>query len=805
MRIKEITIRGFRGFNKEQTISLDSNLTFVYGLNGSGKSSLVEALEWLFFGEISRRLRSSCKSEYMTSYLRNIHYSEEQSPFVEVLIVLNGEERRIRKELIGVSGYKFYIDGVEAEDLTSLNISFENSSKPILSQGEIKRFVDTEPKDRWEEVSSILGIEIFGIFRADLLSLRNSIENDEIYIRAKNQQNSVITYFIDKNLFPNFLSTIRLEPFIYTNVIASLIKEINNLFSSNISNLFEAKTLVETKGHEILRDVRKPKGLEFLDVPEIKLFEKDISNLSDGLKNINNSFSKVAVKSIDRDYLKFLHIGLSLIKGISCPFCEEETLTEAKKTELIQRLHQNKKELEMIEQLEVNLNTFSNIKEGIVRKIEGSLPNAGKLKLSYEELLKLDFYREETGKIAVILETELEKVKELIQKTKLELDGIEEGFRKYLHGKEIYDRKIVEKQTSIVENSLEKLLTFLTSLIDSLKKVKESIISKSRDLSPEEKSRYELYTRLIELIEKIHFLKIVGIYNNHISVLRNLITQLEQFEKSKAGNLLAKLSSDIQKYYNKLNPNEPIQFKEIAPTTGKLRQAKLKAEAFGKEINPVTSFSEAHMNSLGLSLYFPQRVDYNPEWEFIMLDDPIPSMDDAHSNQLIDILREHANNKQIIVLSHSSKFCEDFEIHFGKENLLRYEFTQGDENGPKIALEEGPIRILLDFAQKYSRGNKEERKTAGNNLRRAVEKLLAEYLIGKGQDRNSVYRLRKDELFKRAKNAGLVENDLRDLESILSFADPASHGHDPKDIETGDLEWGIQKIKDLSQKLLNFN
>jgi len=66
MRPKEITICGFRGFNKKQTISLDNNVVLIYGLNGSGKSSLVEALEWLFWEDISRRERSSCKSEYMT-------------------------------------------------------------------------------------------------------------------------------------------------------------------------------------------------------------------------------------------------------------------------------------------------------------------------------------------------------------------------------------------------------------------------------------------------------------------------------------------------------------------------------------------------------------------------------------------------------------------------------------------------------------------------------------------------------------------------------------------------------------------
>jgi chromosome segregation ATPase len=64
MRLKEITVSGFRGFSDCQIINLDNSVVLIYGLNGSGKSSLVEAIEWLFFDEISRKRRSQCKSEY---------------------------------------------------------------------------------------------------------------------------------------------------------------------------------------------------------------------------------------------------------------------------------------------------------------------------------------------------------------------------------------------------------------------------------------------------------------------------------------------------------------------------------------------------------------------------------------------------------------------------------------------------------------------------------------------------------------------------------------------------------------------
>ena len=85
MRLKEVTISGFRGFKDKQTLKLEKNVILIKGLNGTGKSSFVEALEWLFFDEISRKKRSPCKSDYVGEFLRNIHCQKSRETFVEVL------------------------------------------------------------------------------------------------------------------------------------------------------------------------------------------------------------------------------------------------------------------------------------------------------------------------------------------------------------------------------------------------------------------------------------------------------------------------------------------------------------------------------------------------------------------------------------------------------------------------------------------------------------------------------------------------------------------------------------------------
>ena len=59
MKIETITIRGFRGFNQEQTIKVGPNLTLIYGQNSYGKTSITEAVEWLLYGKVTS-LREPC-------------------------------------------------------------------------------------------------------------------------------------------------------------------------------------------------------------------------------------------------------------------------------------------------------------------------------------------------------------------------------------------------------------------------------------------------------------------------------------------------------------------------------------------------------------------------------------------------------------------------------------------------------------------------------------------------------------------------------------------------------------------------
>jgi len=61
--LQKLSVKGFRGFSEEECFDLSKNYTFIFGLNGTGKSSFCEALEYSLTGKVneasSKRFDSS--------------------------------------------------------------------------------------------------------------------------------------------------------------------------------------------------------------------------------------------------------------------------------------------------------------------------------------------------------------------------------------------------------------------------------------------------------------------------------------------------------------------------------------------------------------------------------------------------------------------------------------------------------------------------------------------------------------------------------------------------------------------------
>lgn len=57
MRLKNLTIKGFKSFADETVIHFNESVTGIVGSNGSGKSNIVDAIRWVLGEQKGRELR----------------------------------------------------------------------------------------------------------------------------------------------------------------------------------------------------------------------------------------------------------------------------------------------------------------------------------------------------------------------------------------------------------------------------------------------------------------------------------------------------------------------------------------------------------------------------------------------------------------------------------------------------------------------------------------------------------------------------------------------------------------------------
>lgn len=89
VRLKHLTLGPFRGFRTPEPFNLEKNVILFYGPNGSGKTSLCEALEYALLGDVEE---AGIKRIAARTYLMNVHARRFEEP---ALRAINHQAREI--------------------------------------------------------------------------------------------------------------------------------------------------------------------------------------------------------------------------------------------------------------------------------------------------------------------------------------------------------------------------------------------------------------------------------------------------------------------------------------------------------------------------------------------------------------------------------------------------------------------------------------------------------------------------------------------------------------------------------------
>jgi len=164
------------------------------------------------------------------------------------------------------------------------------------------------------------------------------------------------------------------------------------------------------------------------------------------------------------------------------------------------------------------------------------------------------------------------------------------------------------------------------------------------------------------------------------------------------------------------------------------RWLEILATSYGEEMSGPACLSESHLNAVGISVYLGQILGTKSPLQFIVIDDPVQSMDENHSTRFGEVVKEILQEGyQIILLSHQNDIINMLRNRFqDAPDFSDFEIASYDKSGPKVQERIPAFHNYLEQAKKFRAGDATCRAASFNFLRKATERLSKDvYMKGK--------------------------------------------------------------------------
>lgn len=680
IKIKQLHISGLRGIQEQFALDLGEKSILLYGDNGTGKSSISDALEWYYTDAVSHL---GSQEIDLKDALRNAYLSAEKESSIKI---------NYSKPAINAERKLYYKKGKLVTEFSNETTDFaeylERSRKEnlLLRYQFLRDFVDQTKSDKLKNLSDIIGFSEVTKAKEVLKKSFNFVKAEIKNQNFENQINTQKTTLIEKigaafsqeaNLFEKISETI--APLSLGFTVASM-ADIDNV-------LAKLKTPASSKFINELR---------FLETCQASLtnLQKEVDFIDTEYTKYHAEFNKIAgdVESIMQTYLaELLKVGNDVIvkkihKDESCPLClQPKNLTDLQ-AEIKVRLQE--------------------IGESAKKKAAFDSSKTSMVAITAERIKRLDalatdlLYKDPVNaKISTAVAGLKAKI-ELYQKAALE---------KVTSGNKISDASSLKLQATDFLGNVDiaaRITKIKTAIASDNTTVLYANISAAKDAFLKIKN----FEKDREKLEK---------QKNSMEIIFN-----EFVKKQKEGlqNFIDTFSGTINEFYQYMNPGE--LFEEIRIVTigeeDELNGITIEYKYKGEWVSPPQKyFSESHLNCFGISFFLASVVAFNKENKFLILDDIISSFDTNHRKKFADLLFGKFADYQIVLLTHEEQWFQYVRQIAKKKGWLINEIKWTETKGTHLNESPDDLKEMIEI--NLANGNV---TFLGNPIRRYLEHIL---------------------------------------------------------------------------------
>lgn len=724
MKLRRLTVVGFRGFNDERSIEFHEKITVIAAPNSHGKTSISEAMEFLLYGATSKVERADSKEEYKDSY-RNRHFPADKPAYIEAILGSAGDvEMKLRIEIDANGALRRFVDGKPVANWP-FQAALASAARPFVLQHALKYLLLVPPSDRFQGFARLIGLnELDATFQALISLCTKPIasllpEAQQILSELESIENRV-------------------------KAVPEL-KKVTASLKRGAEEIADTYSLIEGRIDAILGTKTKPKEqlaklIEARATAAKKVYSGDVAipaytdQESQQLARVRDTLATEIDAAFLKDYgqlcvrvvtarlqrqATLLKLGVDLIKDTpeSCPLCTQP-LNDDLRRSISERHDSAKAEIEK-----------GDAREDSLTRVKSSLADVRK---ALAEHVKLSSHRvsdlissmlpENASKVCELMGGASTASAEIVRGAAKNADGLLQRLRTAA----VEAEKAVDACESRIKERGESLTDAeaLANALQSYLAVADEFVSEVRQLEPNLVGPAKLFRQAVDAIAGTSEMTLlVDLLERRAKIersmrLRDMVEGLKELKKhveqTLAETMEAAMSTDltsaVMKWYDQIRTDgDPdVHFSGFAMdrTKGgdfKSRRLSVKAKSYGVELaSAVSSLSESKLNALGLCVSIASAIRSPGPCDFLIIDDPIQSWDDEHETRFIDVIRNlvETENKQIVVLSHKGNWAKQVCQGCRTLNGVHYEITGYTKAGPNVVgLDWSPIEQRLREAE----------------------------------------------------------------------------------------------------------
>jgi len=223
MNLKKIKLKNFTSY-KEETINFEdfSQLSCIIGLNGAGKSSIIDAITTVLFN------RARCTNN-QASGLENLIALGEDSLEVQLDFFSDNTEYSVKRKRFSKGGQELelFIDGVDHTDKIKetqqkldqiIKMDYDTFLDTVcIGQGESGRFMKKKPDERKEVFTQVLNLDKYEKLQDFAKEIKKD-KNDTLK-KIKEELEELNVSILQKNEFLDKIEKNEKYLFIFSNYI----------------------------------------------------------------------------------------------------------------------------------------------------------------------------------------------------------------------------------------------------------------------------------------------------------------------------------------------------------------------------------------------------------------------------------------------------------------------------------------------------------------------------------------------------------------------------------------------------------